>query len=155
MIEAKIRVEKTTTCKLNTCYYGNVVSKNVTEETLLRDFDKRGDEIAPMGIKATLSVKDIDSKGEVYAINVYDITINRYYLDYLDTDNGLMEYYCHFSIDGHIYQFNLYIDCETKKIKSYDIEEWYNEGEFEDGEDADRIFHKGDKEFVTFTEYIC
>ena len=81
MIEAKIRVEKTTTCKLNTCYYGNVVSKNVTEETLLRDFDKRGNEIAPMGIKATLSIKNLDDNGEIYAINVYDITINRYYLD--------------------------------------------------------------------------
>lgn len=155
MIEAKIRVEKTTTNKFKTRYYGNVMHKYATENIILRDFDKRGNEIAPMGIKATLSVKDIDSKGEVYAINVYDITINRYYLDYLDTDNGLMEYYCHFSIDGHTYQFNLYIDCETKKIKNYDLEEWYNYAEFEDGEDADRIFHKGDKEFVTFTEYIC
>ena len=153
MIEAKIRVEKTTTNKFNTRYYGNVMDKYVTENIILRDFDKRGDEIAPMGIKATLSVKDIDSKGEVYAINVYDITINRYYLDYLDTDNGLMEYYCHFSIDGRIYQFNLYIDCETKKIKSYDLEEWYNEGEFEDGENANNIYRKD--EFVTFTEYIC
>lgn len=155
MIEAKIRVEKTTTSKFNTRYYGNVMHKYVTENIILRDFDKRGNEIAPMGIKATLSVKDLDSKGEVYAINVYDITINRYYLDYLDTDNGLMEYYCNFSIDGHIYQFNLYIDCETKKIKSYDIEEWCNEGEFEDGEAADNVYRKGDKEFVTFTEYIC
>ena len=153
MIEAKIRVEKTTTNKSKTRYYGNVMEKYVTENILLRDFDKRGDEIAPMGIKATLSVKDLDSKGEVYAVNVYDITINRYYLDYLDTDNGLMEYYCHFSIDGRIYQFNLYIDCETKKIKSYDLEEWYNEGEFEEGEDAANIYRKD--EFVTFTEYIC
>ena len=153
MIEAKIRVEKTTTSKFNTRYYGNVTQKYVTENIILRDFDKRGNEIAPMGIKATLSVKDLDSKGEVYAINVYDITINRYYLDYLDTDNGLMEYYCHFSIDGRIYQFNLYIDCETKKIKSYDLEEWYNEGEFEDGENAANIYSKD--EFVTFTEYIC
>ena len=153
MIEAKIRVEKTTTSKFNTRYYGNVMHKYVTENIILRDFDKRGNEIAPMGIKATLSVKDIDSKGEIYAINVYDITINRYYLDYLDTDNGLMEYYCHFSIDGRIYQFNLYIDCKTKKIKSYDLEEWYNEGEFEDGDNAANIY--GKDKFVTFTEYIC
>ena len=153
MIEAKIRVEKTTTNKFKTRYYGNVMHKYVTENIILRDFDKRGNEIAPMGIKATLSVKDLDSKGEVYAINVYDITINRYYFDYIDTDNGLMEYYCHFSIDGRIYQFNLYIDCETKKIKSYDLEEWYNEGEFEDGENAANIYSKD--EFVTFTEYIC
>ena len=153
MIEAKIRVEKTTTNKSKTRYYGNVMEKYVTENILLRDFDKRGDEIAPMGIKATLSVKDIDSNGEVYAINVYDITINRYYFDYIDTDNGLMEYYCHFSIDGRIYQFNLYIDCETKKIESYDLEEWYNEGEFEDGDNAAKIYRKD--EFVTFTEYIC
>ena len=153
MIEAKIRVEKTTTNKFKTRYYGNVMHKYVTENIILRDFDKRGNEIAPMGIKATLSVKDLDSNGEVYAINVYDITINRYYLDYLDTDNGLMEYYCHFSIDGRIYQFNLYIDCETKKIKRYDLEEWYNEGEFEEGENAANIY--GKDEFVTFTEYIC
>ncbi len=153
MIEAKIRVEKTTTNKFKTHYYGNVMHKYVTENIILRDFDKRGNEIAPMGIKATLSVKDLDSNGEVYAINVYDITINRYYLDYLDTDNGLMEYYCHFSIDGRIYQFNLYIDCETKKIKDYYIEEWFNDAEFEDGEDAANIYHKD--EFVTFTEYIC
>jgi hypothetical protein len=155
MIEAKIRVEKTTTNKFKTCYYGNVTEKYVTENIIFRDFDKRGCTIAPMGIKATLSVQNIDSIGEVYEINVYDITINRYYLDYLDTDNGLMEYYCHFSIDGRIYQFNLYIDCETKKIKSYDIEEWYNEGEFEDGECANNVYHKGDKEFIAFTEYIC
>ena len=153
MIEAKIRVEKTTTNKSKTRYYGNVMGKYVTENILLRDFDKRGNEIAPMGIKATLSVKDTDRNGEVYAINVYDITINRYYLDYIDTDNGLMEYYCHFSIDGCIYQFNIYIDCETKKIKNYDLEEWYNEGEFEDGENAANIYRKD--EFVSFTEYIC
>ena len=153
MIEAKIRVEKTTTNKSKTRYYGNVMDKYVTENILLRDFDKRGNEIAPMGIKATLSVKDTDRNGEVYAINVYDITINRYYLDYIDTDNGLMEYYCHFSIDGCIYQFNIYIDCETKKIKNYDLEEWYNEGEFEDGENAANIYRKD--EFVSFTEYIC
>jgi hypothetical protein len=84
---------------------------------------------------------------------VYDITINRYYLDYLDTNDGLMEYYCHFSIDGRIYQFNLDIDYETKKIKDYYIEEWYNDAEFEEGEDADNIYRKD--EFVTFTEYIC
>jgi hypothetical protein len=153
MIEAKIRVEKTTTDKFKTRYYGNVMRKYVTENIILRDFDKRGNEIAPMGIKATLSVKDLDSNGEVYAINVYDITINRYYFDYLDTDNGLMEYYCHFSIDGRIYQFNLYIDCETKKIKDYSIEEWFNDAEFEEGEDAANIYRKD--EFVTFTEYIC
>lgn len=153
MVEAKIRVEKTTTNKFKTRYYGNVMHKYVTENIILRDFDKRGNEIAPMGIKATLSVKDLDSKGEVYAINVYDITINRYYLGYLDTDNGLMEYYCNFSIDGRIYQFNLYIDCETKKIKDYYIEEWFNDAEFEDGEDAANIYRKD--EFVTFTEYIC
>ena len=153
MIEAKIRVEKTTTDKFKTRYYGNVMHKYVTENIILRDFDKRGNEIAPMGIKATLSVKDIDDNGEVYAINVYDITINRYYLDYINTDNGLMEYYCHFSIDGRIYQFNLYIDCETKKIKDYYIEEWFNDAEFEDGEDAANIYRKD--EFVSFTEYIC
>ena len=153
MIEAKIRVEKTTTSKFNTRYYGNVMHKYITENIILRDFDKRGSEIAPMGIKATLSVKGIDDNGEVYEINVYDITINRYYLDYLDTNDGLMEYYCHFSIDGRIYQFNLDIDYETKKIKDYYIEEWYNDAEFEEGEDADNIYRKD--EFVTFTEYIC
>lgn len=146
-------MEKTTTNKVKTHYYGNVMHKCITEDIILRDFDKRGNNIAPMGIKATLSVKDIDDIGEVYAINVYDITINRYYFDYVDTFNGLMEYYCHFSIDGRIYQFNLYIDCETKKIKSYDLEEWYNEGEFYGGEDAAHTYHKD--EFVTFTEYIC
>lgn len=153
MIEAKLRVEKTSTSKLMTRYYGDVTRKEVVESILMRDFDKRGNEIAPMGIKATLSVKDINSNGEIYAINVYDITINRYYFDYIDTNNGLMEYYCHFSIDGRIYQFNLYIDCETKKIKDYYIEEWYNDAEFNECEDAANIYRK-DK-FVTFTEYIC
>jgi hypothetical protein len=152
MIEAKIRVEKITTSRFNTRYYGHVMRKEAVESTLYRDFDKRGEEIAPFGIKGTLSIKDIDTNGEVYEGHVYDITINRYYLDYLDTDNGMMEYYCHFSIDGRIYQFNLYIDCDTKKIKNYDVEEWYNDAEFEEGESAANVYTKDD--FVTLVEYI-
>ena len=154
MIEAKLRVEKTSTSKFNTHYYGNVGRKEVVESILMRDFDKRGDTIAPKGIKAALFKNELDKDGKVYAMHGLDITINKYYLDYLDTDNGMMEYYCHFSIDGRIYQFNVYFDCDTKEIKDYYLEEWFNEGEFEDGADADNVYHKGEDEFVSLVDYI-
>jgi hypothetical protein len=152
MIEAKIRVEKTTTNKLNTHYYGNVVRKSITEDILYRDFDKRGDEIAPSGIKCILCVGDKDVNGEVYEGHVYDITINRYYLDYLDTDDGMIEYYCHFSVDGRIYEFTVFFDCTTKKIKDYYIEEWYDEGDFENGDNPANVYKN---DVVTLIEYIC
>ena len=154
MIEAKLRVEKTSTSKFNTHYYGNVGRKEVVESILMRDFDKRGDNIAPKGIKATLVKNELDKDGNVYATHGFDITINKYYLDYLDTDNGMMEYYCHFTIDGCVYQFNIYFDCNTKEITHYSIEEWLSEGYFEDGEDADNVYRKNDDEFISLTTYL-
>lgn len=154
MIEAKLRVEKTSTSKFKTRYYGDVARKEVVESILMRDFDKRGDNIAPKGIKAALYVNELDTNGNVYARHGYDITINRYYLDHLETDNGIMEYYCHFSIDGRIYQFNVYFDCITKQIEDYYLEEWFNEGEFEDGADADNVYRKNDDEFISLTTYL-
>jgi hypothetical protein len=66
----------------------------------------------------------------------------------------MMEYYCHFSIDGRIYQFNVYFDRITKEIEDYYLEEWFNEGEFEDCADADNVYHKNDDEFISLTTYL-
>lgn len=154
MYEARLNVVRTTD---NIGYgkglYGNTEEKDITEKVYLRDYDNR-DEIAPMGIKATLRVVKVDKHGNAYKRSVFDITINRYYLNYVATKDGLKNYYCTFYIDTYAYEFNLYVDSETNEVKDYTLEEWDDKCGFEDRVDADNTYKKGCYEFVSFAEYL-
>jgi hypothetical protein len=141
MVEAKLRVETLENRENNNPFYRNSLVKKVTEEIFYHDKDTRED-IAPCGIKATLKV------GEV----VMDITINRYYLEHENTDNGLSRYLAFFGIDDKAYEVCVWFG-KDNKIKDVSLSEWLQIGYFENGDDADNIYWK-DEHFTTISTYL-
>ena len=124
MVEAKIRVEALTSW--NNPFYGNVLVKKVTEESLMHDYDKR-ENVAPFGVIATIKVaSDI----------VLDIRVNRYYFDYEGSDS----YVAFFSIEEKVYEVWVKFD-ENNDFENLWLSEWLQSGDFENGDDADNIYH--------------
>jgi hypothetical protein len=140
MVEAKLRVETTERRNNNNPFYGNSLVKKVTEETFYHDKDVRT-HIAPRGIKATLKVGDV----------VMDITINKYYLEYEATDDGLNRYIAFFGINDKVYEVCVWFN-QDNSIKAISLSEWLQSGYFEDGDDADNIYWS-DEHFISFTTY--
>lgn len=135
MVEAKIRVEALTSW--NNPFYGNVLAKKVTEESLMHDYDKR-ENIAPFGIIATIKVaNDV----------VLGIRVNRYYFDHEDSDS----YVAFFSIEEKVYEVWVKFDTDNN-IENLLLSEWLQNGDFENGDDADNIYHMED--FTTFAKFL-
>jgi hypothetical protein len=141
MIEAKLRVETLEHRNNNNPFYGNTLVKKVTEENFYHDKDVR-ENIAPSGIKATLKA------GEV----VMDITINRYYLEHEDTDDGLCRYTAYFGIDDKLYELCVWFN-KDGSIKDVSLSEWLFACSFENCGDADNIYWK-DEHFTAVTSYL-
>lgn len=141
MVEAKLRVETLKNRNNNNPFYGNTLVKKVTEEIFYHDKDVRK-YIAPSGIKATLKV------GEV----VMDITINRYYLEHENTDNGLSRYIAFFGIDDKVYEVCIWFD-KDGSIMDVSLSEWLFVSSFENSDDADNIYWK-DEHFTSVTSYL-
>lgn len=140
MIEAKLRIETLENRNNNNPFYGNTLIKKVTEEIFYHDKDVRK-YIAPSGIKATLKL------GEV----VMDITINRYYLEHENTDNGLSRYIAFFGIDDKAYEVCVWFD-KDGSIKDVSLSEWLFASSFENSDDADNIYRK-DEHFICVEPY--
>lgn len=135
MVKAEIRVEALTSW--NNPFYGNVLAKKVTEESLMHDYDKR-ENIAPFGIIATIKVaNDV----------VLDIRVNRYYFDHEDSN----DYVAFFSIEEKVYEVWVKFDTDNN-IENLWLSEWLQSGDFENGDDADNIYHMED--FTTFTKFL-
>ena len=134
MVKAEIRVEALTSW--NNPFYGNVLAKKVTEESLMHDYDKR-ENIAPFGIIATIKVGDV----------VLDIRVNRYYFDHEDSDS----YVAFFSIEEKVYEVWVKFD-ENNDFEDLWLSEWLQSGDFENGDDADNIYHMED--FTTFAKFL-
>lgn len=135
MVKAEIRVEALTSW--NNPFYGNVLAKKVTEESLMHDYDKR-ENIAPFGIIATIKVaNDV----------VLDIRVNRYYFDHEDSDS----YVAFFSIEEKVYEVWVKFD-ENNDFEDLWLSEWLQSGDFENGDDADNIYHMED--FTTFAKFL-
>jgi hypothetical protein len=133
MIEARIKVEHSEVRYTNP-FYGDVLTKQTYEETLMRDKDTRED-VAPSGINALFS-----KNGEML-----DIFINKWYLDSIDN-----LYIAIFDIRGRTYEINVEFD-ENNEIKDVFMDEWLSNGSFEDGEDSDNTYHLED--FVKVEKY--
>ena len=141
MVEAKIRVEVThISDAVNKHYYGKTLAKKVVEETLIHDMDKRNN-IAPYGVTAIFSIdkshKDFDGN-HVNAKEIFDIKVNRRYLDYESSGS----YLAFFHVDENVYE--LFVRFEGAHITNITLSEWLNGGEFEDGDDADNIYNATD-----------
>jgi hypothetical protein len=141
MVEAKLRVETLENRNNNNPFYGDTLAKKVTEEIFYHDKDVRK-YIAPSGIKATLKVREV----------VMDITINRYYLEHENTDNGLSRYIAFFGIDDKVYEVCVWFD-KDGSIKDVSLSEWLFAGSFENTDDADNIYWK-DEHFTSVTSYF-
>ena len=140
MVEAKLRIETLESRNNNNPFYGNTLIKKVTEEIFYHDKDVRK-YIAPSGIKAALKL------GEV----VMDITINRYYLEHENTDNGLSRYIAFFGIDDKVYEVCVWFD-KDGSIKDVSLSEWLFASSFENSDDADNIYRK-DEHFICVKPY--
>ena len=139
MIEAKLRVQRTEARLTNNPFYGHSLIKKVTEDTLMHDYDKRTD-VAPFGVLATIVVGDDETR------YVFDIKINRYYFDH----EGEGSYVAFFSIEEKVYE--VYIKFEGDTIDDMWLSEWLQSGYFENGEDADNVYHM-DK-FTTIDTFL-
>ena len=152
MVEAKLRVEVTHFDNYNTHYYGNVMRKKVVEDIHMSDFDKRDKNcIAPFGIFATISLDKSYNNlngNKVDAKEVFEIKINRRYLEFVGYSNG--GYNAFFNIDDKVYELYVKFD-KNKKIKDLWLSEWLENGYFKDGDDADNIYKMN--EFVNYETF--
>lgn len=149
MREAKLRVEQTTYNNGTTAYYGNVINKKVVEDYHIAEYDKR-EEIAPFGIYATISIdkshNDIDGN-KIDEKDVLDIKISASFFDY-EAEN---RYIAFFHIDTDTYEVCVWF--KDGKIEDVMLSRWDNYGEFEDGDNADAIYHMGNTEFINVEPY--
>ena len=139
MIEAKLRVQRTEARLTDNPFYGHSLIKKVTEDTLMHDYDKRTD-VAPFGVMATIVVGDEETR------YVFDIKINRYYFDH----EGEGRYVAFFSIEEKTYEVWVFFKGDV--IEDLWLSEWLTGADFENGEDADNIYHM-DK-FTTIDTFL-
>ena len=144
MIEAKLKVYFVHNDNSDTKFYGKIQQRFSMEHMQVFDYDKRGDMIPPCGVHALLNFG---------ASSYLDIVVDKHYFECNCEDNGLKNFYCHFHIENCIFEFNVYFDSYTNEIKDYNLQLWERQGEFEDGEDADRIYYKDSKEFITIEKH--
>jgi predicted metal-dependent RNase len=119
-------------------FYGSTNVKKVVEDIIIRDFDKRKD-IAPCGIRTTITIG---------TNKVLDIKISKHYLDH----EGEGKYLAIFSIEEKVYEFFIKFD-KQNRLDFMTLSEWLSSGDFEDGEDADNIYHTED--FTSFDKWEC
>ena len=150
MVEAKLRVEMLENREgSKNPFYGSTMVKKVVEDILIHDFDKRSD-IAPCGVNATIAIDSevILGEGEspLKTKRVLDIKVDRHYLDH-EGDNGYLAF---FSIEEKTYE--LWVHFEGKHITNIMLSEWLNSGSFEDGDDADNVYHAKDFTIINVIE---
>jgi hypothetical protein len=151
MVEAKLRVEMTETRNgSKNPFYGNTMVKKVVEDIHYHDTDKRKN-VAPCGVYATIAIDGEVKLGEgdvpLKTKKVFDIKINGRYFD----SEGSGGYVAYFTIEEKTYEVWVYII--GSHITNITLSEWLESGYFEDGDDADNVYHKED--FTTISELIC
>ena len=153
MVEAKLRVEMLENrIGSKNPFYGSTMVKKVVEDILIHDYDKRPNStIAPCGVYATIAIDSVITLGEGEAPlktkRVFDIKVNRHYLDH-EGDGGYVAY---FTIEDKTYE--IWARFEDKHLMEITLSEWLQSSYFENGDDADNIYHMCD--FTTISELIC
>lgn len=147
MVEAKLRVEMLENrVGSKNPFYGSTMVKKVVEDILLHDKDTRND-IAPYGIYATIAINSKVVLGEgdkpLETKKVFDIKVSKHYLDH----EGEGRYLAFFQIEEKTYEVFVHFD-EQNRLDTITLSEWFNEGDFEDSEDADNIYQIED--FTSF-----
>jgi hypothetical protein len=150
MVEAKLRVEMTETRNgSKNPFYGNTMVKKVVEDIFYHDTDTRKN-VAPCGVYATIGIKSKVTLGEgdtpLETLKVFDIKINRHYFD----NEGYGGYVAYFSIEEKTYE--VWVHFEDGHLTNIALSEWLESSYFEDGGDADNVYHK--KDFTTISELI-
>jgi len=152
MVEAKLRVEMTEARNgSKNPFYGNTMVKKVVEDILYHDTDKRKD-VAPCGVWVTIGIKSKVALGEgdtpLETLRVFDIKINRHYFD---RESNIGDYVAYFSIEEKTYE--VWIHIIDGHITDITLSEWLQSSYFEDGDNADNVYHK--ENFTTISELIC
>jgi hypothetical protein len=143
MVEAKLRVEMLENREgSKNPFYGSTIVKKVVEDTLIHEKDTRSD-IAPYGVCATLIIDSKVVLGEgdepLLTKKVFDIKVNRYYFDH----EGEGRYLAFFQIEEKTYELFVHFD-EKNSLDTITLSEWLNEGDYEDCDDADNVYHTMD-----------
>lgn len=151
MVEAKLRVEMTEIRNgSKNPFYGNTMVKKVVEDILYHDTDKRED-VAPCGVYATIAIDSEVKLGEgdapLKTKKVFDIKINSRYFD----REGAGGYIAYFTIEEKTYE--VWVRFEDRHLMEITLSEWLQSSYFEDGDDADNVYHVCD--FTTISELIC
>lgn len=126
----------------NNPFYGNYEVKSETSETIVNE--KYVDLISPKnGIR--LTIKTIDGEKVTFTIGKYFITGEEVNVDtetiLEDEEINPMELFStSFSYKGHVYEIS--VD-HLGQLVSFD--EWYNLGDFEDGNEPDNHYTKRSK----------
>ena len=121
----------------NNPFYGNYEVKSETTETIVNE--KYVGLISPKnGIR--LTIKTIDDEEVTFTIGKYFITGEAENLWGEDEEIDPMEFSTSFSYKGHVYEIS--VD-HLGQLVSFD--EWYNIGDFEDGNEPDNHYTKRSK----------
>lgn len=138
MVEAKLRVELTHLSDDVNPFYGKSMTTKVVEETISNDKDER-ENIAPFGIKASISIE----RGQGH-IDVFNINVNKHFFEEDELPNT---YHCFFNIDGKVYELSFGV--KKDQISDLTLCEWLEVGYFEDGDNADNYYY-----IEAFTTYF-
>jgi hypothetical protein len=140
MVEAKLRVEMLENrIGSKNPFYGSTMVKNVVENILIHEYDKRpNNTIAPCGVYATIAIDSVitlcEGEAPLKTKKVLDIKVDRHYFDHEGSDG----YLAFFSIEEKTYE--LWVHFEGKHITNITLSEWLQSGDFEDGGNADNIY---------------
>lgn len=129
-MEAKLRIEVKGEPFNNQNFYGNSYSTKVVEDVFHCEYDNR-ENIAPLGIKATLKLEN----GDTMTITADKNAINYDTYIYGDKTN----YYAFFHVDNWVYELEVTF-LNDNLVDNVSLSEWYSNGDFEDGVIPDKIY---------------
>ena len=121
----------------NEKFYGKVNQVDVVETTFVTDYDKRVG-LLPANFSGTINLR--------HDINL-EITCDSPSFD----ETGENTYSVFFQRNGNVYE--LWAGISGRKVVNFGLNEWLSYGDYEDGSDADYVYH--DTDFTTFNwEYL-
>lgn len=150
MFESRLTITITETPKKDKAsyFFGKATRTRVLDTITTHEFDKREEEgfqVAPCGVHLVLE------RGGKFNSESFDIKVSKH--EFMSTDNGDSSFYVIFCIDEKTYELTVWFKSGEKVIDSVMLEEHLDSHEFEDGCDADNVYHTAN--FKTVETLIC
>ena len=116
-------------------YFGNRLFKHVLEEHSISEYDKRK-KIAPCGVD--MDVKMVHPEGGKMHIH---ILAGMFEYNEVDSETGDFDWFYYlFEIMGYVFQLSLKFNKEDNMPVDIELEHWWEDKYFEDGDDADDVY---------------